>query len=286
MKTVSRIITILSIFLLLSCSESSDISASPNEIRVGVLPDQEISQLQARYTPLLRYIEKETATKTRLIIPDSYADLLRMFHEKEVDLAYFGGATFVKASIRDKAQPLVMRDVDAKFTSYFIVSTKDKTTKIDDYKGKSLSFGSKLSTSGHFMPRFYMSEKSIIPENYFSAVTFSGAHDKTAELVRDEQVDIGVLNSVIFNKMSVQGRLKQDQVRILWETPPYPDYVWAVQHNVPEDQKERIRWAFLDLRKSDASQKEVLEALGSEGFLPADMSDFLPLQKVMAQLEK
>ena len=31
------------------------------------------------------------------------------------------------------------------------------------------------------------------------------------------------------------GRLDPASVRILWETPPYADYVWAIRSEIDED---------------------------------------------------
>ena len=69
------------------------------------------------------------------------------------------------------------------------------------------------------MPRHFMcSDKQIIPEVFFSEVHYSGAHDKTAYLVRDGTIDLGVANSEIIKKMIRDGRLKENDVRVLWET--------------------------------------------------------------------
>lgn len=286
MKIITKFGIVAVISILLGCSQNQGPNDTLSEIRIGVLPDQKAAMLETRYAPLLKHIAEQTGIKTKLVIPESYDQLLTLFQNRDIDLAYFGGATFVKAKQQAKAEPLTMRDVDAKFTSLFIVSAKDKHTKLEDYKSKRLSFGSKLSTSGHFMPRFYLSEKSIEPEQFFSEVVFSGAHDKTAELVRDGKADIGVANSHIIRDMFTQGRLKKEDVKILWETPPYPDYVWAIQHDTPKELKDSLRWAFLDLRMSSPDQKTILTALGSKGFLPAENEDFMPLEKVMSLLDK
>lgn len=255
----------------------------PDTLKVGVLPDQSVGTIKARYSGFMGYLSKTLDMPVELIIPDSYADLLDMFHEKKIQLAYFGGVTFVQASKRSNATPVAMRDIDAKFRSYFLVKTDDPAKQITDLEGRKLAFGSRLSTSGHFMPRSFMQESGIIPEDYFSEVSFSGAHDKTAYMVRDGTVDVGAANAVVIDSMYADGRLDPKIVRILWETPPYADYVWALQSNVPESFLIEVRDAFLSLSPEYPAHGALLNQLGAGLFEPVDSDDFADLRAIVDQ---
>ncbi len=259
--------------------------ATPSVLRVGVLPDESVEALHQRYDPLLSHLSAETRLDFRLVPPSDYGELVRLFRDHEVDLAYFGGLTFVQAHIFHHAEPLVMRDVDTRFTSWFLVRDGDPAHGLADFKDKVFTFGSRLSTSGHLMPRYFMqTEKQIIPEEFFTEVSYSGAHDKTAYLVRDGTVDMGVANSEIIKTMLRDGRLKEKEVRVLWETPPYPDYVWAVHDHFNEDIKTQLRDAFLRLDADYAVHDKVLAGMGAGAFFPAGTSDFLPLKGVAKTL--
>ena len=260
-------------------------SVTPVTLRVGVLPDVSVGNLQQRYAPLLDYLSGETGLNYQLVVPEDYADLLRLFRDHEVDLAYFGGFTFVKAQTFYAARPLVMREIDTRFTSLFLVRGNDSALELADFKGRTLSFGSKLSTSGHLMPRHFMAvEKQIVPEQFFSEVHYSGAHDKTAYLVRDGKVDLGVANARIIMAMIKDGRLKQGEIRTLWQTPPYSDYVWAVHDYLDEDVRTQLRNAFLKLDINNKEQIKILSRLGARIFLPAVASDFVRLKIVAESL--
>ena len=202
--------TVFVIFLLQSPS-----SQKRHDIRVGVLPDVAESALHKRYSNLLDHLSQETGLKLQLVTPNSYQHLLRLFADREIEMAYFGGLTFVRSQSFYDARPLVMRQIDTQFTSYFVVRANGPLQDCDDLScetlaGKVLSFGSKLSTSGHLMPRHFLKTVlEIDPETYFGMVRYSGAHDQTALMVRDGEADIGVLNSEIFRSMQKEGRLKK-----------------------------------------------------------------------------
>lgn len=144
---------------------------TPSVLRVGVLPDEGVEALRKRYVPLLKYLSEKTGLDFQLVLSPDYNGLVRMFGNREVELAYFGGLTFVQALDSYDAAPLVMRDVDTRFTSWFLVKGGKAAHGFSDFKGKRFTFGSRLSTSGHLMPRHFMrSEKQIIPEVFFSEV--------------------------------------------------------------------------------------------------------------------
>jgi phosphonate transport system substrate-binding protein len=249
----------------------------PKSIRIGVLPDEGEDSLRRRYQPLLRYLTGATGLETELVIPRDYGHLLELFAREEVDIANFGAMTFLKAHHEYGAVPLVMRDIDFQFRSYFLARTEDGETNIGDFKGKRFAFGSKLSTSGHLMPRHFLVQKGIDPEAFFSQVDFSGAHDQSAIWVRDGRVDLAVANSVIIDTMFAEGRLDANEIRIVWRTPPYLDYVWAARETLPFGFRQDLAMAFLKLAATDDVQAQVLRLVGAGGFLPARLGDFREL---------
>ena len=271
--------------MLFSACSAPDETSSLATLRIAILPDEGEEILRERYTPLFEYLTQETGLPCQLTIPPTYGGLVESFGNKEIDLAYFGGFTFVKASIVHNAVPLVMRDVDTRFTSVFLIRGNSPAKTFSDLMGARFSFGSSLSTSGHLMPRhFLQAEKNIVPEQYFSAVRYSGKHDQTAYWVRDGEVDLGAANSAVIRKMLTDGRLAPGEVQILWETPPFPDYVWAVQQALSEADKEKIRQAFLKLSKDDPDHAAILDGVNAGGFLPASVRDFAELKSIITKL--
>ena len=253
-------------------------------LRIGVLPDQNAEALQQRYTPLFEYLARELGIPYEFIASESYEELVEQFVAGRVDLAYFGGLTFLKAHEVGRAEPLVMRDVDAKFISCFLVRTDSSAADVDDFRGKVFSFGSAISTSGHLMPRHFLLRRGIRPEDLFGEVRYSGAHDTTAYDVRDGRVDLGVANCRVIRSMFADGRLSRDDVRALWETPPYADYVWAVQPNIDSVQQRRIRDAFLKLSPADDNHRPILRRMSAGAFLPAGVDDFEALREIAGQV--
>jgi len=258
---------------------------SPSILKVGILPDDNPEVLRTRYAPLLKHLSEIMGVDTQLVIPKNYQELSRLFGDNEIDIAYFGGLTFVKASINYGAEALVMRDIDMRFSSYFIARPDPTKKHLSDFKGMRFSFGSELSTSGHLMPRHFMkSEQQISPETFFSMVAYSGSHDKTAIQVRDGLIDLGVANSISVKRMLAEGRLANNDLQIIWETPPYVNYVWAVKKTLDDELKNKLRDIFLGLDVTKPDHKNILAHLGAVSFLPAGNRDFLSLERTARNL--
>lgn len=282
-RLLSGLLLCLGLTLTAGCSDQTETRPPPDVLRVGVLPDERGEALLQRYTPLLEYLSSELGIPYTLRIPNDYAALLDDFAEGRVDLAYFGGVTFIRAFESHGAVPVVVRDIDLRFTSYFFALGGSPTDQIRDYADETFTFGSRLSTSGHLMPRYFLQSQGIIPEDFFSEVQYSRSHDDSAFAVRDGKAALGVANSSIIDAMLSDGRLEADSLRIIWETPPYADYVWAVRPDLDASTRDRILAAFLALEPDESADVEILSAMDAGGFLPASLGDFAPLVSVYRQ---
>jgi phosphonate transport system substrate-binding protein len=253
-------------------------------LRFAVLPDQDEETLRRAYKPLFQYLEKATGLDIELVIPTSYDHLLKLFGSRNTDVANFGGLTFIKAQTLFGAEPLAMRDTDIRFRSYFLARTDRPEITISDFKGKRLGFGAKLSTSGHLMPRHFLMLKRIDPEAFFGQIEYSGTHDKTALWVRDGIVDLGAANAAIIDEMVADGRLLATDVRVIWRTPPFPDYVWATRKDLSPEVRKSLLEAFLQLSPIKKNHAEILKRVNAGGFLPANPTDFRELELIARSL--
>jgi phosphonate transport system substrate-binding protein len=259
-------------------------SVDARTLRIGLLPDQSADALVRRHTPLVEYLRTATGLEIELALSDDYEDFLDDFDEGRVDLAWFGALTFVQAEYRSDAVPLVMRDVDQDFRSCFLVSGSRREGLVADFEGQRFAFGSRLSTSGHLMPRYFLEQDGRVPELFFKSVQYTAGHDQTAYLVRDGIVDLGVANCLIFEQMLEDGRLTDDEVRILGRTPPYHNYAWAARKELPGELEARILGAFLALDQTVSEHAAILRAQNAGGYLPVSRENFYEVREAADSL--
>lgn len=204
-----------------------------------------------------------------------YAAAVEALANHQVDLAWFGGFTFVQAQQRaaGKVIPLVQREEDEKFRSVFI-TTEANIKSLADLKGRTLSFGSASSTSGHLMPRSFMLSAGLDPDRDLRRVAYSGAHDATVAAVASGKVDAGALNISVWDKLVADKKVDPAKVRVFYTTPAYFDYNWTVHADMPAAQREKLLKAFLDLSKATPEGREILELQRATRFIPTRAENY------------
>ena len=180
--------------VLLTCALLAwGVAAQAQQVfRITAIPDESPTELARKAAPLAKYLEQKLGTKVEFTPVTDYAAAVEALVNKQVDLAWFGGFTFVQANQRSggKIVPLVQREEDEKFRSVFI--TTDPTIKsLADLKGHDFTFGSQSSTSGHLMPRSYMLAGGVDPDKHLKRVAFAGAHDATVAAVASGTIEMG-----------------------------------------------------------------------------------------------
>jgi phosphonate transport system substrate-binding protein len=243
--------------------------------RITAIPDESPTELARKAGPLVKYLEGKLGMKVEYTPVTDYAASVEALANKQVDMAWFGGFTFVQANVRSggKAVPLVQREEDEKFKSVFI--TTDASIKsLADLKGKTLSFGSQSSTSGHLMPRSFLLDAKVDPDKDLKRVAYSGAHDATIAAVAAGKVDAGALNISVWEKFVADKKVDPTAVRVFYTTPGYYDYNWTVHADMPAALKEKLSKAFLDLNKNTPEGKEILDLQRATRFVATKADNY------------
>ena len=270
----------LGLSLLASLMLGSISTAQAQSIfRVTAIPDESPSELARKAAPLVAYLESQLGVKVQFVPVTDYAAAVESLVNKRVDLAWFGGFTFVQANVRSggKIIPLVQREEDTQFKSVFITSDPSINT-LNDLKGKDVSFGSQSSTSGHLMPRSALLAANINPDKDFKRVAFSGAHDATIAAVASGKVQAGALNIQVWERFVAEKKVDLSKVKVFYTTAPFFDYNWSVHADMPAAMREKLKQAFLGLSKSTPEGKDILELQRASRFVPTQAENYKDIE--------
>lgn len=273
--------TILALFFVAAIA-ATDLFAqeSLTQLRVSAIPDENPQELMRIYTPFAEYLAKEVGIPVKFTPVVDYAATVEGLAANRLDLVWYGGFTSVQAARRaEGATRIAMRKEDAEFKSEFITGKDSGIKSLKDLKGKTFSFGSVSSTSGHLMPRYFLLQAGIKPEKDFAKFSFSGAHDATAAWVEAGKVDAGALNFLVWEKLVKTKKVDTNKVRVFWTTPPYVDYVWVVRGGIDKNLVDRIRQAFLKLDYKNPQHKKLLDLHRTKGYIPAKDSQWKGIEE-------
>lgn len=244
--------------------------------RVTTIPEEAATEQIRKFTPLAQYLEKKIGIKVEFTPVTDYPAAVEAMVNKKVELVWFGGFTFVQASIRSngKVIPIAQRVEDTKFQSVFISKTDSGIKKLEDLKGKQVSFGSQSSTSGHLMPRSFLLQAKIDPEKDFKRVAYSGAHDATIASVVSGKVDAAALDITVWKKFVGENKVDTKAVDVFYTTPGFYNYNWAVHADMPADLRAKVTKALLEIDPSTPEGAEILKLNRATRYIPTDVGNY------------
>jgi phosphonate transport system substrate-binding protein len=253
--------SLLGVAALAAASALTSVSYAQTVFRVTTIPEEAATEQTRKFGPIVKYLESKLGQKVEFIPVSDYPAAVEALVNKQVDMVWFGGFTFVQASVRSggKIVPIAQREEDTKFQSVFITKPDSGIKTLTDLKGKQVSFGSQSSTSGHLMPRSFLLDAKIDPDKDFKRVAYSGAHDATIASVVSGKVDAAALDITVWNKFVKEGKVSNKDAVVFFTTPGYFNYNWSVHADMPAAQRERVKKALLDIDPKTPAGKEILD---------------------------
>ncbi len=280
-------------------SPVTDTTASPaatpataGPLRIGAIPDQDPEVLQRLYGTVADSLSTALDLDVQYQPVTDYAASVSLFRTGDLDLVWFGGLTGVQARLQTPgAQLIAQRDIDATFTSMFIVNASTGLAPSSDLSALAplrFTYGSETSTSGRLMPAYFLNQAGVDPQGFPGGPGFSGSHDATLALVASGSYQAGALNSQVWRSRSAAGEI-DPAVVLHSETAPFHDYHWllgptAAAHTGLPDLATRLQGYFTGLSPDDPQDAQVLELFGARSFIPTEDANYIQIEEIGRQL--
>jgi phosphonate transport system substrate-binding protein len=272
----------ISVFLAIMLATAS--VAGAQTFTFTAIPDQDESRLRQRFDKVANYLSDKLGVEVRYVPVKSYAAAVAGFRNDQVQLAWFGGLSGVRARALVKgSEAIAQGHEDQFFVTYFIAHESTgiapSATLPKSIAGKTFTFGSKGSTSGRLMPEFHVRKVfGKAPGEIFARVGFSGDHSRTIALVQSGAYQVGAVNFKVFDNELKAGIVDPKKVKVIWKTPTYPDYQWTIRGDVDKrwgaEFKAKVRQALLSMKDPD-----LLSSFPRKSFVPASNADYDPIKR-------
>ncbi len=263
----------------------SEDSAAKKTLVIGGIPDQNQSVLVRRFGGVADYLGRRLDVNARYVPSIDYSAVVVGFKGGDIHLAWFGGLTGVQArGAVDGALAVAQRPRDEQFRSVFILRQGIDAQSLGDLKGLTFTFGSESSTSGHLMPRYFLTQAGIDSEEDFNGLpNFSGSHDKTWKLVEAGAFQAGALNEAVWDRAVAQGNVDLGKVRVLQVTEPYFDYNWSLRPDLDRQFgngfTRKLSLALLEMHQ-DAEGTVVLGLFQTDRFIDTNNDNYRQIESV------
>lgn len=247
-----------------------------SDLRVGRIPYLDPRKMVKDHEKLMEYLKKELGVSAaRLVLTPNYDELNKFLKDGKIDIAWHGTINYPLARQTTGAKTILMptRFKKKSYRGMIVVRADSGINTIKDLKGKSFAFTDKKSASGYLFPLILMMENGIDPEKDLSRIDYLKKHDNILYNVLYKKFDAGTVYD------DARELLKNDaeraQLKVLATTADILNEPIMVRGNLPAETIEKIRAAFLKLRKDNPETAPVIELLGNvETFEKASDSDY------------
>ena len=280
---------------------------APTTLRFSGIPDSDKDKLTRQYEVVTRYLSKELGVPVEYVHVPDYNGAVNSLAANKLDLVWLGGVTAVQAEERTKGKSVMVaaRDTDLIFKSYLVAnkahvdkglfkqaaSLEPMTIEAlkplgPAMKDLSFTFGAKLSTSGHIMPRHFLTLAGLTPETSFKGkpgYQLQGGHSATLQAVASGAYDLGVLN---YTNWEGADEATRKAAPVIYVTPHYVDYCMVAHERLGKDRIDALRKAFVKLDGKNEEHAPVLAAFSAKRFVAADPKQWDSMREVLRKAKE
>jgi len=231
-------------------------------------------EIEDHFRDFVRYVARKlspTGIEGKVVIAPTLPDLARLLEQKKVDF-YMESAypTYVVNNVHDAGKLLLRRWQRGKAEYQSLIFAKKNTgiNSLQDLRGQIIAFEDPESTSGHFLPRFFLLKRgfklvettrpdanSSPPEIGF---IFGYTQAKLVELVLTQQVAAGAFNDDDYANLDEKTR---SDINILAQTELLPRHLVSIRKDMAPALASRIEKILVSMNE-DPEGRKVLQKTG------------------------
>jgi len=259
----------------------------PDPLVMGIIPAEDNSEMLRQYEPIVEHMSQELGVEVEPYTATDYSGIIEAMRSGDVQVAWFGPLSYVLAAEVAGAEAIAVQQTeegeDPTYKSLIVTRPDSDIRSIEDLRGKTFSFVDPASTSGNLFPRKAMVDAGLDPDADLAQATYAGGHDASALAVANGDVDAGAVADTTLESMVSEGVVEEGDLRVVAESDPIPESPIAVNEDLPEPVKQRIKEVFLNMSPETVGTA----TLGSEdaiGYVEATDEDYQVVRDLVETL--
>ena len=237
-------------------------------ITLGIVAEINQKEVEEHFREFVRYVARKlsssSAVEGKIAMAPTHARLASLLTERKADF-YMESPypTYLINSVYGAGKLLLRRWKGgmAEYHALIFTTRNGETKRLEDLRGKIIAFEDPGSTSGHFLPKFYLSkrgfklsQKSQVGANVAAGEVgyiFAYSQDKLVDWVLAKQVAAGAFSN---DDYATLDERKKSELTILAETDSLPRHVVSVRRDLAPALVNRLEKILLSMHQDDAGR--------------------------------
>jgi phosphonate transport system substrate-binding protein len=232
-------------------------------ITLGIVAPMNQKEVEEHFRDFVRYVARKLssvpAIEGRIVVAPTQSGLANLLTEQKVDF-YMESPypTYLINNVYGAGKLLLRRWKGGMAEYHALIFTKknSETRRLEDLRGKIIAFEDPGSTSGHFLPKFFLSrrgfklsEKTRIEPNVSPGEVgyiFVYSRDKIVDLVLIKSVAAGAFSN---DDYATLDERKKSDITILAETDRLPRHLLSIRRDLAPVLVNRLEKLLLSMHQ-------------------------------------
>jgi phosphonate transport system substrate-binding protein len=238
-------------------------------LSLGIVSEINQSLIADHFSDFVRYVAGKLTSASdiegKVVIAPTPFQLARLIEQKKVDF-YMESPypTYLVNDVQGVAKLMLRRWKGgmAEYRSLIFTKKNGEINRLEDLRGKVLVFESPDSTSGHFLPRHFLTRKGFkfIDKSRFNpealatdiGYLFAGSQEKVVDWVLTKKAAAGAFSDDDYARLDEK---KRSDIIILAETERLPRHLVSVRKDFSPALADRLEKILLSMHENDQGRK-------------------------------
>ncbi|MCS6846249.1 MAG: PhnD/SsuA/transferrin family substrate-binding protein [Anaerolineae bacterium] len=237
---------------------------------------------------VVHYLAGRLNIETRFIADIVWEMRERLLYAGRIDAGWICGAPYVRAAngsdapIELLAAPVFAAPRYQDRPIYFsdvVVRRNSMYRSFADLRGARWVYNNHGSHSGYEIVRYHLARLGLNGD-FFGQVIVSGAHQRSVEMILNDQADAAAIDSTVLEMMLAREPALAERLRVIEVLGPSSQPPWVIGRHVPAALRQALRAALIHMHE-DAEGRIVLARHRLARFAPVTDSDYDDVREML-----
>ena len=256
-------------FFAAGAAEQAPERVKAQTVSLGIVSEINQSLIADHFSDFVRYVAGKLSSASdiegKVVIASTPFRLARLIEQRKVDF-YMESPypTYLVNDVQGVARLMLRRWKGgmAEYRSLIFTKKNGEINRLEDLRGKTFAFEDPESTSGHFLPRHFLTRKGFkfADKSRFDPYTsptdigylFANSQEKVIEWVLSKKVAAGAFSDDDYARLDEK---KRSEITILAETERLPRNLVSVRKDFAPALTDRLGKILLSMNEDDQGRK-------------------------------